>query len=124
MKKVILLVALLTFVAFVSGAVTQQKSAPTKPATAENPKLQKFSGLIEKFDELANTIEVKGRVKEEQKTLAFAINEKTKITKDKATLPLADLKEGTHVSVRYKKDGEKMVAAAIKVSEPMAPPKK
>jgi Cu/Ag efflux protein CusF len=124
MKKMILLVTLLTLVAFVSGAVAQQKLPSTKPATAEKAKLQKFSGVIEKFDEMAKTLEVKGKVKKEQKTLTFAIDDKTKITKAKATLALADLKEGTHVSVQYEKDGEEMVAVAIKVFEPKAPSKK
>jgi hypothetical protein len=124
MKKMILLVTLLTLVAFVSGAVAQQKSPSTKPATAEKPKLQEFSGVIEKFDEMAKTIEVKGKVKKEQKTLTFGIDGKTKITKGKATLTLADLNDATHVSVQYGKDGEKMVAVAIKVSEPKAPSKK
>jgi Cu/Ag efflux protein CusF len=124
MKKMIILVTLLTLVAFVSGAMAQQKSTSTKTATAEKPKLKKFSGVIEKFDEMAKTIEVKGKAKKEQKTLTFAIDDKTKITKAKAALTLADLKEGTHVSVQYAKDGEEMVAVAIKVSEPKAPSKK
>jgi Cu/Ag efflux protein CusF len=124
MKRMIFLVALLTLVAFVSGAMAQQKSASTKTATGEKPKLQKFSGVIEKCDEMAKTIEVKGKVNKKQKTLNFAIDDKTKITKAKAALTLADLKEGTHVSIQYEKDGEEMVAVAIKVSEPKAPSKK
>ena len=124
MKKMIILVTLLTLVAFVSGAMAQQKSTSTKTATAEKPKLQKFSGVIEKCDEMAKTIEVKGKVNKKQKTLNFAIDDKTKITKAKAALTLADLKEGTHVSIQYEKDGEEMVAVAIKVSEPKAPSKK
>jgi len=124
MKRMIFLVALLTLVVFVSGAMAQQKSASTKTATGEKPKLQKFSGVIEKCDEMAKTIEVKGKVNKKQKTLNFAIDDKTKITKAKAALTLADLKEGTHVSIQYEKDGEEMVAVAIKVSEPKAPSKK
>jgi hypothetical protein len=126
MKKMILLVVMLTLVAFVSGVMAQPKPAPAKPASTAAPaaaaKLEKFSGAIEKVDEKA--IEVKGKVKKEEKTLAFATDDKTKITKGKETLSFADLKKGMNVSVEYKKDGDKMVAAAIKVSAPKAAPKK
>jgi len=126
MKKMILLVVMLTLVAFVSGVMAQPKPAPAKPASTAAPaaaaKLEKFSGAIEKVDEKA--IEVKGKVKKEEKTLAFATDDKTKITKGKETLSFADLKKGMNVSVEYKKDGDKMVAATIKVSAPKAAPKK
>lgn len=134
MKKMIFLVALLTLVAFVSGAMAQQKPAPAKPAATpapapkpaapEKPKLEKFSGAIEKVDEMAKAIEVKGKVKKEEKTLTFATDDKTKITKGKETLSFADLKKGMNVSVEYKKDGEKRIAVAIKVAAPKAAPKK
>jgi hypothetical protein len=130
MRKMILLVVMLTLVAFVSGVMAQQKPAPEKPAAAPAPKaaapakLEKFSGAIDKVDEVAKAIEVKGKVKKEEKVLAFATDDKTKITKGKETLSFADLKKGMNVSVEYKKDGGKMVAAAIKVSAPKAAPKK
>ncbi|MGA2464356.1 MAG: hypothetical protein ABSH06_08400 [Thermodesulfobacteriota bacterium] len=132
MKKMILLVVMLTLVAFVSGVMAQQKPAPEKPAAAPAPapkpaapaKLEKFSGAIEKVDEIAKAIEVKGKVKKEEKALTFATDDKTKITKGKETLSFADLKKGMNVSVEYKKDGDKRVAAAIKVSAPKAAPKK
>src|SRR4030042_4250427 len=115
MKKMILLVVMLTLVAFVSGVMAQQKPAPEKPAAAPAPapkpaapaKLEKFSGAIEKVDEMAKAIEVKGKVKKEEKTLTFATDDKTKITKGKDTLSFADLKKGLNISVEYKKDGEK-----------------
>jgi uncharacterized alpha/beta hydrolase family protein len=132
MKKMILLVVMLTLVAFVSGVMAQQKPAPEKPAAAPAPapkpappaKMEKFSGAIEKVDEMAKAIDVKGKVKKEPKTLTFATDDKTKITKGKETLSFADLKNGMHVSVEYKKDGDKMVAVAIKASAPKAAPKK
>jgi hypothetical protein len=129
MKKLILLVTLLTLVAFVSGALAQpkpvEKPAPAPvPAAPEKPKLEKFSGAIEKVDEVAKTFEVKQKVKKEEKTLAFAIDDKTKITKGKETLSFADLKKGMHVSIQYKKDGDKNVAVAIKVAATKARPKK
>jgi hypothetical protein len=123
MRKLILLVALLTLVAFVCGAVAQQKpaAAPEKPKPA---KVEKFSGVIEKVDEMAKAIEVKGKVKKEAKTLTFATDDKTKITKAGKDMPFAELKKGMSVSVGYKKDGEKMIATAIKVAAPKAAPKK
>jgi uncharacterized alpha/beta hydrolase family protein len=132
MKKMILLVVMLTLVAFVSGVMAQQKPAPEKPAAAPAPapkpaapaKLEKFSGAIENVNEMAKAIEVKGKVKKEEKALTFATDDKTKITKGKETLSFADLKKGMNVSVEYKKDGDKMVAAVIKVSAPKAAPKK
>ena len=147
MKKLILLIALLTLVAFVSGVMAEEKPAPApakpattpapalapapaKPATAPVPapvpaapekvKLEKFSGTIEKVDEMAKAIDVKGKVKKEEKTLIIAIDDSTKITKGKKSLAFADLKKGMDVSVQYKKDGDKMIAVAIKVAAPKA----
>jgi hypothetical protein len=132
MKKLILLVAMLTLVAFVSGVMAQQKPAPApaKPATTPAPapapaaKIEKFSGAIDKVDEMAKAIVVKGKVKKEEKMMTFSVDDKTKITKGKASLSFADLKKDMHVSVEYKKDGDKMIAATIKVSAPKAAPKK
>lgn len=133
MKKMILFVAILTLVAFVSGAMAQGKPAPAKPATTAAPapakpeapaKLEKFSGTIDKVDEMAKAIAVKGKVKKEEKMMAFSVDDKTKITKGKASLSFADLKKDMHVSVEYKKDGDKMIAVAIKASAPKAAPKK
>lgn len=122
MKKIIFIVALITALAFASGVMAQQKPAPApaKPATTpapapkapEKPKLEKFSGAIEKVDEMAKTVVVKG--KKEEKT--FAMDEKTKITRGKKGLTFADLKKGMSVSVESKKEGEKVIAVAIKVA--------
>jgi Cu/Ag efflux protein CusF len=126
MKKLILLVALLTLVAFVSGTLAQQKTAPApaKAAGTPPPKLEKFSGVIDKVDEMAKAVVVKIKVKKEEKTLTFAIDDKTKITKGKETLSFGDLKKGMNVSVEYKKDGDKLVAVTIKAAAPKAAPKK
>ena len=133
MKKALLLVALLTLVAFVSGAMAQQKPAPAKPATTAAPapapaapekpkaaaKMEKASGAIAKVDEAAKSIVVK--VKKAEK--AFVVDDKTKITKGKDSLAFADLKKDMNVSIEYKKEGDKMIATAIKVSVPKAAPK-
>lgn len=136
MKKLILLVALLTMVVFVSGVMAQQKAAPApakpagtaapapapaaekaaKPAPEKPAKTEKVTGTVEKVDEAAKAVVVKG--KKDEKTIG--INDKTKITKGGKDMPFADLKKGMNVSVEYKKDGDKMVATAIKASAPKA----
>jgi Cu/Ag efflux protein CusF len=123
MKKAILLVALLTLVAFVSGVMAQGKTAPAKPAAAPAPapaaKLEKFTGDIKSVDAVANSIVVaKGKV---EKT--FATTADTKITKGKDALKFEDLKAGMNVVLEYKKEGDKNIAVTIKVSAPKAAPK-
>jgi len=131
MKKSIVLVVLLTLVAFVSGAVAAAppKAAGTAPAPAPAPaapastqpaKAEKFPGEIKSVDATVKRIVVaKGK---EEKT--FAIDDKTKIIKGKEALKLEDLKAGMKVIVEYKKDGDKNIATAIKLSHPQAGPKK
>jgi hypothetical protein len=126
MKKTILLIVLLTLVAFVSGAMAQGKasttpapaaSASTKPAPPA--KMEKFSGEVKSVDAVAKSIVVaKGKV---EKT--FIINDETKITKGKDTLPFADMKAGMNGALEYKKDGDKLIAVTIKVAAPKAAPK-
>jgi Cu/Ag efflux protein CusF len=121
MKKLVLLVVLFTLVAFVSGAMAQEKAkpAPAKPAAAPAPKLEKFSGDIKAVDAVAKSIVVaKGK---EEKT--FATTADTKITKGKETLKFEDLKAGMNVSIEYKKEVDKLIADTIKVAAPKAPPK-
>lgn len=129
MKKLILLVAFLTLVAFISGTPAQPKPTEKQipapaPAAPEKPTLEKFSGSIEKIDEVAKVLEVKQKVKKEEKTFTFAIDDKTKIERGRETLTLSGLKKGMRVSVEYKKDVDKNVAVAIKVPAPKAQPKK
>lgn len=136
MKKLILLVTILALVVFVSGVMAQQKPAPAPakpagtmapapapaPAAAPAPekpmKMEKFSGTVEKMDEAAKSVVVKS--KKNEKT--FMVDDKTKITKGGKEMSFADLKNGMHVSVEYKKDGDKMVAASIKAAAPKAAP--
>jgi hypothetical protein len=128
MKKTILLVVLLTLIAFVSGAIA---TAPPKAATTPVPaapvstkpappaKLEKFSGDMKSVDAVAKTLVV-AKGKEDK---SFVVEDKTKITKGKDTLSFADLKAGMNVVIEYKKDGDKMIAVTIKVSAPKAAPK-
>ena len=123
MKKTILLVVLITLVAFVCGVMAQEKPAttpaPTPPAStkpAPAAKLEKFSGKIKSVDAVAKSIVVsKGKT---QKT--FVIEESTKITKGKEAVALADLKEGANVAIEAKKEGDKLIASTIKLSIPKA----
>jgi hypothetical protein len=130
MKKMILLVVMLTLVAFVSGVMAQQKPDPapaapasTAPAKAKEMK-PKFSGTITKVDGIGKMVEVKGKIKKEEKSMTFMIDDTTKITKGKETMKMADLKEGMMASIEYKKEGDKMMAATVKISAPKAAPKK
>ncbi len=124
MKKTILLVVMLTLAAFVSGAIAAAppKAATTAPAAATTApvKLEKFGGAIKSVDAVAKSlVVVKGKV---EKT--FVVTADTKITKGKEALKFEDLKAGMNVGVEYKKEMDKMVAVAIKVSVPKAAPKK
>src|SRR4030042_6702864 len=124
MKKTILLVVLLTLVAFVSGAIATAPPkattpAPAAPATTAPVKLEKFTGDIKSVDAMAKSIVVvKGK---ESKT--FMVPADTKITKGKDALKFEDLKAGMNVVVEYKKEMDKMIAETIKGSAPKAPPK-
>lgn len=115
MKKLILLVALITMVAFVSGAMAQPKPAPTPapaPATEKPAKMEKSSGTIRMVDESAKMVDVK----KGKKTMSFAIDDQTKITKSGKEISLADLKKGMRVSIEYEKEGDRMIATTIKAS--------
>jgi Cu/Ag efflux protein CusF len=125
MKKAILLVALLTLVAFVSGAIAAAppKAAGTTPAPAApattKVKLEKFTGDVKSVDATVKSIVVaKGK---EEKTLGVTAD--TKITKGKDALKFEDLKAGMNVVTEYKKEMDKMIAVTIKVSAPKAAPK-
>lgn len=121
MKKLILLVALLTLVAFVSGVMAQEKAKPTPgKAAAAAAALGKFAGVIENVDAAAKTIVVKI----ETQTMTFSIADTTKITKAGKEMLFAELKAGMDVAVDYKKEGDKDIAATIKVAAPKAAPKK
>lgn len=137
MKKMLLLVTLLTLVSIVSVAIAIQKPAPdpasvapvstepVKPMTEKKmEKMEKFSGLIEKVDEMGKAIVVRGKMMKEEKTLTFAINDKTKITKGKTTMTPGDLKKDMQVSIEYKKEMNKMIAVTIEVSIPKDAPKR
>jgi hypothetical protein len=134
MKKIlILMVALLTLVAFAGGVMAQQAPAKTeKPAApapekaapapekpkpaAEKPKAKPpkpITGTVAAY-EAGKMIAVK--VKDKEMKFDIAADAKIK----------GEVKEGAKATVAYKKDGDKMVATSISVPAPKkeAPPKK
>jgi hypothetical protein len=50
-----------------------------------------------------------------EKTLIFFVDDKAKITKAGKGMPFAELKKGMGVSIKYRKNGDKMIAVRIKV---------
>jgi hypothetical protein len=134
MKKTIMLVVMLTLVAFVSGAIAAAPgpaaSATTKPAAAAAAttapvKLEKFGGEIKSVDAVAKSlVVVKGKVEKTKVEKTFVVTADTKITKGKEALKFEDLKAGMNVGIEYKKEMDKLIAVTIKVPVPKAAPKK
>ena len=145
MKKTVLMVAMLMLVAFVAVAMAQQKATPApapapakptataapapapasaKPASTAPAKPQSFSGQITKVDAMAKSVMVKGMVKGKSEEMTFVTDDKTKITKGGKEFPFGDMKEGMQANISYKKEGDKNMAASIKVAAPKAAPKK
>lgn len=51
----------------------------------------------------------------EEKTLIFFVGDKTRITNAGKDMPFSELKKGMRVSIKYRKQGDKMIAVRIKV---------
>ena len=117
-------VIFLTFGTSVIGSPAQQKSimapekSPISMPASEDTHWERFFGTIEKVNEPMKTIAIKGKVINKERTLTFIINDTTKITRAKTELNMANLKHGMYVLVEYKKDGDQLIATAIKVSAP------
>jgi len=118
MKKIAYGLVVLVLVAFVSASMAQPKPATT---AAPTEKLAKFRGTIEKIDEAAKTIEVKGKKTE---PLTFSTDEKTKIMMGGKEASFAELKKGQYVIVEYRKEGMKPIAVTITEAVPKASNKK
>jgi len=118
-KNLVVLVVLLTLVAFAGGAIAQTPGKPVEKQTtpaAEKPKTEKpeaqkkeapkamhASGTVAAY-EAGKVIKVKSKEKE----MVFDVTGDTKIK--------GEAKEGAKVTVMYKKEGDKMVATAITVA--------
>jgi hypothetical protein len=100
-KTLIILVALFAMVAFVSGAVAQQKPETPQSQKHKAPKAMHFKGTVAAY-EAGKTITVKG-AKEKEMTFDVAADAKIK----------GEVKEGAKVTVAYKKEGDKMMATSI-----------
>ncbi len=115
MKKTVLAIAfaLVTSVAFVSRIMAQQSPPPAAPSAPSAPvKMEKFSGTIKKLDQAAKEMVLK-KGKEEK---TFSWGDQTKFMQGKKELTFSDLKEGEHVSVQYKMEGNKLTAQKVNVS--------
>jgi hypothetical protein len=117
-------VTLLILATSVIGGTAQEKTITVPENFAipipapEDSNMERFFGTIEKVNEPRKTIDIKGKVKKEKKTLTFGINDRTTITRAKKELSMANLKKGMDVLVEYKKEGDQLIAVAIKVSAP------
>ncbi|HUL36040.1 MAG TPA: hypothetical protein VLW47_00020 [Thermodesulfobacteriota bacterium] len=116
MKKAILTAIILAIsVIFVTGVMAAEQQAPVSAAGSTTSKLERFSGKVEKVDEAKKDFFVKS----EKEEMAFSWTD-TKFTEGKKELSFADLKQGLQVTVRYKKEGDKLVAEKIYTGSPKA----
>ncbi len=121
MKRLVLLVAVLTLVTFASGVMAQQtpgtKPAAPTPAAPEKAKVAKQERLIGKVSSVdvgAKTVVVKGLKAE----MTFTVGDTTRITRGGKGMALADLNQGMDVAVLYKMEADKAMASAITVALP------
>jgi len=111
MKRAMLTVmALGISVIFVTAVMAGEQKAPA-PATLATPKFEKFSGVFEKVNVARKDFSVKSGKEE----MTFSCVDKARITEGKRDLTFADLKNGLQVTVKYIKNGGKLVAAKISV---------
>jgi hypothetical protein len=135
MKKVILIATAVAWVAFLAVTAAQQKPAPSHPETSVTSipapapsstpektktekmspaRMEKYAGTVEKVNETEKTIVVKGK----KETLTFVVDNKTKIIRGGKDMPFAEVKKEMNVAVDYRKEGDMMVAASIRVAAP------
>ncbi len=108
--------ALAISVIFVAAVTAVEQKAPGPTAATATPKLDKFSGTVEKVDEAKKDF----LVKTEKQEMTFSWADQTKFTEGKKKLSFADLKQGLQVTVRYKKEGDKLIAEKVSVGMPKA----
>jgi hypothetical protein len=140
MKKVLLIVTAVAWVASAAVIVAQQKTTPVKPVTTPTSppasttspvpekaktektateRMEKFAGTIERVDEVGKILVVKGR----KDTLTFTVDDNTKIIRGGKDTPFSDLKKEMGVAVDYKTEGERKIATSIRVAAPKAVPR-
>jgi hypothetical protein len=114
------MVALAISIAFASGGMAQQKPVPVSASSAQEIKLEKFSGVIEKVDEVNRDV----LLQRHRKEMTFFLDDHTKIAEGKKELSFTDLKKGMWASIKYKKEGNKLIAETVQVSMPKVTAKK
>ena len=121
MKKTPLasILALAISVTFVSGVMAESKPAP-QATTAQETKLEKFSGVVEKVDQANKDVLVEFH----KEKMTFSLGDHTKIMEGKKELPFSDLKHGMWASVEYRKEGNTLMAESMSVSMPKVMAKK
>jgi len=112
MKKISYGLSFLMIAVFVSASMAQPQPATT---SAPTERLAMFRSVIEKIDDAAKTIEVRGKV---AGPLTFFTNENTKIIVGNKEASFADLKIGLFVVVEYKQEGTKFIAVTITEGAP------
>lgn len=127
MKKLIFVATVLTVVAFVFGAMAQQKGTPPPAQPAQVVQTWNAAvGVLDKIDAAAKTLEVKTMVKvdpkkpAQEKMMTFATDDKTKIfilgeKRQEKKLSFADLKTGQTLWIIYKVEAGKNMATSIEV---------
>src|SRR3974377_938624 len=117
-RALVVMVALVAMLAFVSGVMAQAPAKTEQPAAqapekmkpaaekpkADKPTAMKFTGAVAGSEE-GKMIKVKGS---KDKEMTFDVMGDTKMK--------GEVKEGGKVTVTYKKDGDKMVATSIAMS--------
>jgi Cu/Ag efflux protein CusF len=101
-RTLVVMIALLAMVAFVSGVMAQAPGKTAKPK-AEEPKKMRFNGAVVGY-EAGKMIKVKRSSGTE---MTFSITRDTQME--------GEVKEGAKVSVEYKKVHDKMVTSSISV---------
>jgi ribosomal protein L24 len=76
-----------------------------------------FSGVVEKVDAKGNVVVVKGTMMQEKKTLAFDVNDKTRIWRGEMRLHIRDLERTMQVRVEYKQDRDRLTALTIEITD-------
>ena len=76
-----------------------------------------FSGVVEKVDVKGNIVVVTGTMMQEKKTLAFNINDKTRISRGKVVLHIGDLERTMQVRVEYKQEMDRLTALTIEITD-------
>lgn len=109
------IVALAISVAFVSGVFAQQQSSSTSAATTQVSRLERFNGVIVKVDEATKD----ALVQFHKEKMTFSFGDQTKIAEGSKALTFNDLKKGLWASIKYRKEGDKLMAEKVRVSMPM-----